>query len=108
MNKDIFIDKSNGKLAEIVAFAKTHLNRASLKHCFNSLERLSNNNPEHYGSVIELHADWAPMSLAFVYPECREKHKYSGGIIFHGSIDNKPVQNLSITLDSSDGWQVHT
>ena len=108
MHKENFVDNTNGKLDKILAFAATHPEKKSLEHCFSTLERIK----ENYGPKdveILLYADWAQMSLGFsVFNEKINRSFLSGGIIFHGSIDNKPVQNLSVTLTPSSGWQVHT
>lgn len=108
MNSEIIKDKTNGKLEEIIEFAKQYDNGKSLEQCFETLQNISINSREHYGDIVEIYPDWAPMSLAFVFPKSKSKYPFNGGIIFHGIIDNKKVENFSVTLEPADGWRVHT
>lgn len=103
------IDKTEGKLDEIKAFAETHPAKESFYRCLNSLNQKIISNPDHFGDYIELYADWAPYSLNFVH---RKKGEFGsrivGGIIYHGKVDGKQANNLSVTLDPNEGWQIHT
>lgn len=56
---NFIIDKTEGKLDEIKAFAETHPAKASLYKCLNSLNQNVINNPDYFGDHVELYADWA-------------------------------------------------
>ena len=95
---DFIIDKSNGKLEDVLAIARTHPAKKTLEHCFDVLNSVRGDNQ------VTLYYDWAPLSLAFHIENTKRTSSLSGGIIYHGS----GVDPLSVTLDPTDGWQVHT
>lgn len=103
------IDKSEGKLDEIKKFAENHPAKETLYRCLHSLNQKIINNPGYFGDVVELYSDWAPYSLSFVYrKEGESGARTVGGLIYHGKVNGQGVENLSVTLDPNDGWQIHT
>lgn len=103
INKEVFIDETNGKLDELLLFAKNHPAKDSLKKCFTNLEK-------HYNSSeifdkMYLFNDWSEHSLEFVinYKD-KARTPYCGGIIYHDIGSN----NFSVTLEPTYGWRIHT
>lgn len=77
----MIIDKSDGRLDEIKAFAKDHDLMESFTETFARLETYSGK-----GYEVSLYTDFAPLSLEFVIYE-EERFVLNGGIIFHGRHD---------------------
>jgi len=100
------IDETNGKLEEIKIFASTHPNGISLDNCFKSLERMCGDKED---KIVKIYPDWAHMSLGFgLFDTKQQKFGVVGGIIYHGTIDGKQVKNLSVSIELTNGWQIHT
>jgi hypothetical protein len=60
-----------------------------------------------------LYRDFAPHSFYFRYSASRSDlfPDYVGGVIFHGNVDgygSGTAPTFSVTLDTAEGWRVHT
>lgn len=107
--KEYFIDHTEGKLEEIQEFALKHPKKESLDHCFKTLERIRENRNDSEHLKIILYSDWAPMSLAFaIVTTDTSTCVLAGGIIYHGAVDGKKVQNFTVTVNETEGWGLHT
>ena len=100
-------DNSNGRLAEIKAFAKEHGLEESFNETFSRLENYSEK-----GYEVFLFSDFAPLSLEFVIKQ-GERFVLNGGFIFHGQHDGYgnggyPTFSVSIGPDRKPGWSIHT
>ena len=100
-------DNSNGRLAEIKAFAKEHSLEENFKETFSRLENYSGK-----GYDVTLYSDFAPLSLEFVIKE-KERFVLNGGFIFHGKHDvfgsgGAPSFSVSLSQDKVTGWSIHT
>ena len=106
MDDKMFTDNTDGKLAEMNKFALTHPNGETLAKC---LERLAVIATNKNSAEVILYNDWAKMSLGWTMIDRQTDFPVlTGGLIFHGSIDDQKVHNGSVTMDSTDGWQLHT
>jgi len=93
MNKDKYIDNTNGHLDEVLKFAATQPNGESLINCFN---RLAERWAADKDVKILIHSDWALHSFGFtVWNEKTETAGLCGGIIYH--------ESMEVPL-----WSVHT
>ena len=100
-------DLSNGRLAEIQAFATEHNLEDSLRKAFSRLQRYSDE-----GCAVSLYADFAPLSLYFVIYS-NGKFILNGGMIFHGPHDGygsggAPSFSVSMNSGVRAGWSIHT
>ncbi|HCE56621.1 MAG TPA: hypothetical protein DER09_02210 [Prolixibacteraceae bacterium] len=100
-------DNSNGRLAEIKAFAKEMGLEESFNNTFSRLENYSGK-----GYDVFLYSDFAPLSLEFVIKE-KDKFVLNGGFIFHGQHDGygnggAPTFSVSLSQDKVTGWSIHT
>jgi hypothetical protein len=103
----MLIDNSNGRLAEIKAFAK----EKNLLESFN--ETFSR--PETYSDkkyVVTLYSDFAPLSMEFSITD-NDKPILYGGFIFHGAHNGygnggAPIFSVCIDPDDKPGWSIHT
>ena len=100
-------DHTNGKLAEIKAYATEHHLEESFNKIFARLERYSDQ-----GNEVKLFADFAPLSLYF---EILRDGQFvlNGGFIFHGPHDGygnggAPTFSVSIDPEKQPGWSIHT
>jgi hypothetical protein len=103
----MIIDNSNGRLAEIKAFAKEHDLMESFNNTFSRLENYSGK-----GYEVSLYSDFTPLSLEFVIKE-KERFVLNGGFIFHGKHDKygnggAPTFSVSLCQDKITGWSIHT
>ena len=103
----MIIDNSNGRLAEIKAFAKEHDLEESFIETFSRLENYSDK-----GYTVTLYSDFAPLSMEFSITENNKLILY-GGLIFHGSHDGfgnggAPTFSVSLSTDKEVGWSIHT
>ena len=104
----MIIDKTNGRLAEIQAFAKEHHLMESFNETFSRLENYSIK-----GYDVNLYSDFAPLSLEFSITD-KGHFVFNGGFIFHGKHDgfgNGGAPSFSVCIDSGDrvtGWSIHT
>ena len=106
-NSKLLIDKSEGKLNEILKFAWNHPERESLDKAFNHLELMCGNRTEH--TVVHLYPDFASMSLFFVMVNTKTgNHGLQGGLIYHGSVDGVHKDPMATTLTPTVGWAIHT
>jgi hypothetical protein len=119
-------DSAVERLAEARAFAKEMGLGEQLSEVLSYLENYGHGGvepppplSEHRFRVV-LYKDWAPHSFGVAW-YCRkdeggfeESCWMNGGLIYHGPPSpmeedkNLRVQNLSVTLDPSLGWKVHT
>jgi len=100
-------DLTNGRLAEIQAYAKQHNLEESLHKAFSRLQRYS-----QQGCSVSLYSDFAPLSLYFEI-SCDGKFMLNGGMIFHGPHDGygsggAPTFSVCLERDAVSGWQIHT
>ena len=77
----MIIDKTNGRLDEIKAYAKEHDLIESFKEAFARLENYSVK-----GNDVNLYNDFAPLSLGFSITD-QGQFVFNGGFIFHGKHD---------------------
>ena len=103
----MIIDKSNGRLAEIKAFAKEKNLLENFKETFSRLKTHSDK-----GYTVNLYSDFAPLSLYFEIT-MNEKFILNGGFIFHGPHDGfgsgiAPTFSVCIDPDNKPGWSIHT
>jgi len=100
-------DFTNGKLAEIKAYATEHHLEESFNKTFARLERYSEK-----GNEVNLYSDFAPLSLYF---EITREGQFvlNGGFIFHGPHDGygnggAPTFSVCIEPEKQPGWSIHT
>lgn len=103
----MIIDKSNGRLAEIKAFAKEHGLVESFNKTFSRLENYSVK-----GCDISLYSDFAPHSLEFSITD-KGQFVLNGGFIFHGKHDGfgnggAPTFSVLLSVEKKTGWSIHT
>lgn len=102
-------DKTNGELDKIKLFAEGAGRTDQLQE---QLDYLGNYAVQE--TRCELYPDFAPHSLSFQMFEKGSgewKFWFNGGLIFHGSHDgfgSGAAPTLSVCLESTDGWSVHT
>jgi hypothetical protein len=97
-------DKTNGKLQEIIKFVENNPKfKQSFDDCLDRLNKICENNP---GFICELYPDFAPNSMLFnVFREGEANSSLiHGGFIFHG----KPDVSLSVCLEETNGFRIHT
>ncbi len=100
-------DNSNGRLAEIKAFAKEHDLMESFNNTFSRLKNYSAK-----GYTVTLYSDFAPLSMEFSITENNKLILY-GGFIFHGPHDGfgnggAPTFSVSLATEKEVGWSIHT
>ena len=95
-------DNSNGKLAEIRAFAKENNLEDSFNKTFSRFENYSDK-----GFDVILYSDFAPLSLEFVIKE-KERFVLNGGFIYHGKHDGNGNGGYHVYHDIKAGWSIHT
>jgi hypothetical protein len=105
--KRMIIDKTNGRLAEIKAFAKEHDLMESFNETFSRLETYSAK-----GNDVSLYSDFAPLSLEFSISD-QGRFVFNGGFIFHGKHDGfgnggAPTFSVSLSTENKTGWSIHT
>ncbi len=103
----MIIDNSNGRLAEIKAFAKEHDLLESFHRTCSRLEEYIAK-----GYTVTLYSDFAPLSMEFSNME-NDKLILCGGFIFHGPHDGygsgaAPTFSVSLSTDKKAGWSIHT
>ena len=103
----MIIDKSNGRLDEIKAFAKEKNLLENFKETFSRFETYTDK-----GCTVNLYSDFAPHSLYFEIT-LNEKFILNGGFIFHGPHDGfgsgiAPTFSVCIDPDNKPGWSIHT
>lgn len=95
-------DKSNGRLDEIVSFARKHNITESFDEIYSLLDRYAEKNHE-----VILHRGYLPLSLEFIVSF--EGEKITGGsILFHGMFDTRDVSSFSISLSTGQevSWKL--
>lgn len=98
-------DNTNGKLAEIKAFAKENNLLENFNKTFSRLENYSAK-----GYTVTLYADFAPLSMEFSITD-KGNHILNGGIIYHGAHDgygSGSYPTFSVSLSKEVGWSIHT
>lgn len=103
----MIIDKSNGRLDQIKAFAKENDLVESFTQTFARLETYSD-----MGYQVNLYCDFAPLSLEFVIKQ-EERFVLNGGFIFHGKHDGwgnggAPTFSVLLCEEKKTGWSIHT
>ena len=103
----MIINKTNGRLAEIQAFAKEYDLIESFNKTFSRLENYSLK-----GCDVNLYSDFAPLSLEFLITD-QGQFVLNGGFIFHGKHDGfgnggAPTFSVCIGNDRVTGWSIHT
>jgi hypothetical protein len=100
-------DFSNGRLAEIKAYASRHDLIESFNRTFARLEHYSQK-----GCEVNLYSDFAPLSLYF---EITRDGQFvlNGGFIFHGPHDGfgnggAPTFLVCLAPEKEAGWSIHT
>ena len=105
----MIVDKTDGKLQSIKAFAAQH---DKLKQFEEQLDYLVNYGQQETQCVLM--QDFAPQSLRFVMQQKVDgewHYWFNGGLIFHGSHDgfgSGSAPTFSCCLNPTDGWEVHT
>lgn len=105
----MLVDRTNGKLDDIKAFAAETGREAQLQQ---KLDYLANYSQQETRCL--LFHDFAPHSLFFQMQHKKDgdwEHWFSGGLIFHGSHDgygSGAAPTFSTCLTPTDGWRVHT
>ena len=100
-------DYTNGRLAEIKAYATEHHLEESLNKTFTRFETFAKS-----GCEVNLYTDFAPLSLYFEILR-DEKLVLNGGFIFHGPHDgfgngSAPTFSVCIDPERTPGWSIHT
>jgi hypothetical protein len=100
-------DYTNGRLAEIRAYATEHNLIESFNKTFARFETFS-----QCGCEVKLYSDFAPLSLYFEIIR-DEKFVLNGGFIFHGPHDGfgnggAPTFSVCIDPEKVTGWSIHT
>ena len=103
----MIIDNSNGRLAEIKAFANENNLLENFNNTFSRLESYSAK-----GYTVTLYSDFAPLSMEFSITE-NDKLILNGGFIFHGPHDGygsggAPTFSVSLSPEKEPGWSIHT
>ena len=95
-------DLTNGKLDESLRFAES-IGDTTLKACIDRLKY----DEQHYSSqpVANVFTDHYPHCFYFELVS-GERMVLNGGIKFHGM--NGELQNGSVQIEPSGGWQIHT
>jgi hypothetical protein len=100
-------DLTNGRLADIQAYATEHNLTESFHKTFARFETFS-----QCGCEVNLYSDFAPLSLYFDIIR-DEKLVLNGGFIFHGPHDGygsgaAPTFSVCIDPERSPHWEIHT
>jgi len=100
-------DYTNGRLAEIKAYATEHNLEESFQKTYARFETYSAK-----GCEVNLYSDFAPLSLYF---EITRDGQFvlNGGFIFHGEHDGygnggAPTFSVCIEPEKQPGWSIHT
>jgi len=102
-------DFTDGVLEKTKEFAKSVGQIDSLLHCINRLESREVNNPKR---IVNVYVDIdSPHSFYFVEKD-KDKDTFigNGGIIYHGKHDMFGAGGFSnhVTMNPTEGWQIHT
>ncbi len=95
-------DNSNGRLDEIISFARKH----NISESFDEIHYLLENYSKK-GHDVVLYRGYMPLSLEFTVSF--EGEKITGGnIIFHGMFDNRDLSSFSLSLSTGRevSWKV--
>lgn len=103
----MIIDNTNGRLAEIKAFANEHHLMQSFNETFSRLQNYSVK-----GCDVNLYSDFAPLSLEFSITN-HGQFVINGGFIFHGKHDGygnggAPTFSVLLSTENKTGWSIHT
>ena len=98
-------DHAKERYQEALAHAQTHPElKETWSRCMTTLENLSRN----LKGKVELVKDFAPLSLTWGIMKESGECVYNGGLIYHGDGLSHEYPVLTVTLDPSSGWQLHT
>ena len=110
-------DMTDGYLDEVKASPQAQAieGSASLQKMLDYLASYADHD-ENGRTRCVLYRDFAPLSFAFTMevrksPEDEYEYWFNGGLIFHGPHDNGGdggFPTLSVNLNPTDGWSVHT
>lgn len=111
-------DCTDGKLQEALDYAKK-INDNSLQNCLDRLKEVDKNVGNNRREHVETHIynDFYAFSFEFVRWTCKNGADMKpdflsdGGIIFHGKHDgfgSGSAPTFSVTLEPTNGWQIHT
>ncbi len=95
-------DKSNGRLDEIISFARKH----NISQSFDEIHYLLENYSIKGHDVI-LYRGYMPLSLEFIVSYNGERIT-GGSIIFHGMFDTRDISSFSISRSTGQelSWKV--
>lgn len=105
------IDRTQGRLEEIRAFAFKTKQTEQLNRTLNRLEgweKLPNGEKDPNIDVV-LFTDFAPYSIEFAITK-NGKPWLNGGMIYHGQHDaggNGGAPTFSVNLEPVQGWSIH-
>ena len=106
----MLIDKTNGKLDEVIDFAAKYDKSDNLQRQLDYLD----NYYDRDKTRCLLFTDFAPQSFAFEMQRKKDdqwEYWFSGGMIFHGNHDgfgSGAAPTYSVCLNPTDGWSIHT
>ncbi len=87
-------DKSNGRLDEIILFARKHNISQSFDEIYHLLDNYSKKNHE-----VIFYRGYMPLSLEFTVSF--EGEKITGGsVLFHGMFDTRDLSSFSLSLST--------
>lgn len=87
-------DKSNGRLDEIISFARKYNITESFDEIYSLLEKYAEK-----GHEVVLYRGYLPLSLEFTVSF--EGEKITGGsVLFHGMFDNRDLSSFSISMST--------
>jgi len=113
----MLIDKTNGYLGIVKEFAKKIGKEDNLQENLDYLNGYANDDsPEcKHKTQCFLFKDFAPYSFEFVMQAKNKNGEFqrwfNGGLIFHGIHDgfgSGALPTLSVCLNPTDGWSIHT
>lgn len=99
------VDKTGGRLKEMIAFAQSKNLLESLE---DAMKRLARHNVR--GQVVNLFNDFDRYSFCFEVMD-GEECTLNGGVIYHGPHDgygSGGAPTFSVTLTPTVGWSIHT
>lgn len=103
----MIFDLINGRLDQILVFAKENNLEESFSQAFAKLEHYSDN-----GYDVKHFSDFAPLSMEFVITD-NGQFVLNGGLIFNGIHDGygsggAPIFSVSLCQAKVTGWLIHT
>ena len=100
-------------LAEVRAFADKHKLREQLEGKLNYLDTYAEHEGDRGATRCHLFTDFAPHSFSILMEKRQEDGSYdrwwNGGLIYHApGGGNGGMPELSVNLNPTVGWMVHT